>query len=244
MDITYKEPLGTALDILNMLLAGEEIGKEVNRELYNKYIYNADVEEILLFVVNKLDMELYRYNEKLHLCPRTANQVFGYTNEELRKKIPYINKNEELYLCYFIIMTMITMFYRESSIDTSVGYIKETDWIAEVSSKFDTLVSLEDIEAVSETYAFNFAEIAKVWKTLKDARENIKDGKNDKVLFVKNVRNFLVTEKVIVYDKERKTVIPTDRFKAIVHRYFEERDNKNDMLEFVYQLGGEQNATY
>jgi len=245
MDAGYKETLGLALDIFNTLLAGEEVSKNKNKDLYDRYIYNADVEDILQFIIEKLDMEIYRYNEKLYLCPCVENKVFGYNNEELRRKIPRITRNDELYLCYFIIMTVITMFYKESGMDTPISYIKFGDLVAEVTNKFEVLISIEDLEKVSEEKSFNFAEIAKVWIRLQDAREDmVTGGKNDKVSFIKNVCSFLRDEKLIIIDEDRNSIFPTDRFKAIIYNYFEDRDNKNDIFEFVYGLGGDDNAAY
>lgn len=245
MDAGFKETLGQALEIFIALLSEEEVSKSKNKELYDKYIYHTDVEETLHFITDKLDMELYRYNEKLYLCPSVENTVFGYTNEELKRKIPRITRNDELYLCYFIIMTVITMFYKESGMDTPIAYIKFGDLVEMVTAKFEAMINTEDLEKISEEKAFNFAEIAKVWLRLPDAREDMTlGGKNDKISFVKNVCNFLRDEKLIVIDEDRNVLFPTDRFKAIIYNYFEDRDNKNDIFQFVYGLGGEPNASY
>lgn len=245
MDLNQKEILGQALDIFKAMLSGEEVSKNKNKDLYDKYIYHTDVEETLLFIAGHLDMGLYRYNEKLYICPSVENTIFGYTNEELKRKIPRILRNDELYLCYFVIMIVITMFYKESAMDTPISYIKFGDLIEAVTGKFEALIDIEDLEKVSEEIAFNFAEIAKVWQRLPDARQDLAiGGKNDKISFVRNVCNFLRDENLIMIDEDRNVLFPTDRFKAIIYNYFEDRENKNDIFQFVYQLGGEHNASY
>lgn len=245
MNLNDKETLGQSLDILRALLAGEEVSKNRNKDLYDKFIYHTDVEETLLFIAERLDMELYRYNEKLFLCPSVENDIFGYTNEELKRKIPRILRNDELYLCYFIIMTLITMFYKESAMDTPISYVKFGDLIESVTGKFDAMIGIENLESISEEKAFNFAEIAKVWQRLPDARPDlVAGGKNDKISFVRNVCNFIRDENLIMIDEERNVLFPTDRLKAVIYNYFEDRENKNDIIQFVYELGGEQNASH
>ena len=245
MDIDFKETLEQALALFKALLSGEEVSKNKNKELYDQYIYHTDVEEVLQFMMDKLDLGLYRYNEKLYLCPSVENNIFGYTNEELKRKIPRIIRNDELYLCYFIIMTVITMYYKESAMDTPIAYIKFGDLVEAVTGKFESMITIQDIEKISEEKAFNFAEIAKVWQRLPDAREDfVTGGKNDKISFIRNVCNFLRDEKLVIIDEDRNVLFPTDRFKAIIYNYFEDRENKNDIFQFVYQLGGEQNASY
>jgi len=242
MDSAQKETLELALEIFNALLMGEEVSRSYNKNLYESFLYNVDIEETVLFIAEKFDMELYRYNDKLYLCPGVKNQLFGYTNEELRKKIARVNKNsnDELYLCYFIIMVIITMFYKESNMDTYVNYIKLADLIEEVSSKFDALINMEDLEQAGEEYSYDFPRIARAWMTLKDGREEIGlGGKNDKVSFVRMVCQFLQEEKLLTFDGDRNLYFPTDRFKAIIYNYFENRENKNDLYEFVYRLGRE-----
>ncbi len=244
MELEVKQAFESALEIFKTLLASEEVSKSKNKDLYDKYIYDTDVEEALDILTKGLELELYRYNEKLLMCPMVDNRIFGYSNEELKRKIPRINKNDELYLCYFIIMTLITMFYKESAMDTPISYVKFADLVNEVGNKFEALVGVEDIERLSQENSFNFAEVAKVWIKLQDAREYMFAGKNDKVSFVKNVCSFLKDEKLVMMDEDRNSIFPTDRFKAIIYNFFEDRDNKNDLLEFIYGLGGERDASY
>ena len=46
----------------------------------------------------------------------------------------------------------------------------------------------------------------------------------------------LQEENLIVLDNDRNLIFPTDRFKAIIYYYYEDRDNKNDILRFVNEL--------
>lgn len=239
MNTAFKDTLETTLELFNLLLAGEEISRSKNKELYEKFVYDTDVEELLVFIAEKNGLQIYRYNERLFICPGVENKVFGYTNDELKKRIPYISRNDELYLGYFIIMTLITMFYKESGMDTPINYVKYADLITEVSGKFEALIKLEDLEKISKDNQFNFADICKVWQKLPDAREDQPGGKNDKVAFVKNICQFLQEEELIKIDEERKLIFPLDRFKAIVYNFFEEKENKNVLFDFVYHLGGD-----
>lgn len=237
MNAGIREILDSAFEIYNALLEGQDIGKTKNRDLYERYRYNPDVEEMVQYIAGRMGMDIYHYNDKLFLTPGTANRLFGYTNDELKRRISYINRNDELYLGYFIIMTLITMFYKESGIDTAVNYVGFSALVEEVSNRFHALIRMEDLEAVSHEYQFNFSDICKVWLRLADAREDMQQrGKNDKVSFVRNICYFLQEEGLVVIDNDRNLIFPTDRFKAIVYYYYEDRDNKNDILRFVNEL--------
>ncbi len=237
MNFSEREIAGTAIDLFKLLISGEEVSKNKNRDFYSSYFDNSEVGEFLDFFVEKFDMEVYHFSDKLFICPGAGNNIFGYTNEELKRKIPYVNKNSELYLCYFIIMTLITLFYKESAIDTVKEYVTLRELDEKVTKKFESLVKIEDIEKLSKENNFNFSAIAKTWRDLRDTREEKQGGKNDKFSFINNVCNFLEEEKLIIKDEERSCLYPADRFKAIIYKYFQDRDNKDKIYELIKSLG-------
>ncbi|MEW6624059.1 MAG: DUF6063 family protein [Bacillota bacterium] len=230
------EVLDDALAILKALLQGEEVSKSKNALLYERYRYSTDVEEMLFHIAGKLELQVYSGNDRLFICPEAGSRLFGWTNEELRDKISYISNNSELFTGYFIIMTLVTMFYREAYPDTPVVYIKISDLIENVSKRFETLLKMDDLEAVSQENQFDFVEICKVWQRLPDAREGVSGGKNDKVAFVENICRFLDSEKLIVLDMNQRIIYPTERFKTIIWNYYEDRDNRKDLLSLVKDL--------
>ncbi|MBS3975845.1 MAG: hypothetical protein KGZ75_03825 [Syntrophomonadaceae bacterium] len=230
------EVLDEALEILKALLQGEEVSKNKNGLLYEKYRYRTDVEEMLYHLAGKLELRVYAGNERLFICPEAGSRLFGWTNEELRDKISYIYTNSELFTGYFIIMTLVTMFYREAYPDTPVAYIKLNDLVESVSNRLETLLKKEDLEAVSQENQFDFTEICRIWQRLPDAREGVSGGKNDKVAFVENICKFLNNEKLIVLDMNQRIIYPTERFKTIIWNYYEDRDNRKDLLTFVRSL--------
>lgn len=56
-----------------------------------------------------------------------------------------INKNEDIYLMYFIILTIITCFYRESGLNSPRSYLNLSELLETIDIKFQSLVK-EDIE--------------------------------------------------------------------------------------------------
>lgn len=230
------EVLDDALAILKALLQGEEVSKNRNAILYEKYRYSTDVEEMLFHVAGKLELKVYSGNDRLFLCPEAGSRLFGWSNEELRCRINYINNNSELFTGYFIIMTLITMFYREAYPDTPIAYIKINDLVETVSRRVETLLGMEDLETVSRENQFDFSDICRVWQRLPDAREGVSGGKNDKVAFVENICKFLQGEELIALDMTRRIIYPTERFKVIIWNYYEDRDNRKDLLSFVRGL--------
>ena len=158
-----------------------------------------------------------------------------YNNE---KSIAHYSNNSELFAGYFVIMTLITMFYREAFPDTPVAYIKLQELVESVSRRLEALAGTEDLEGVSRDRQFDFVEICKVWQKLPDAREGVSGGKNDKIAFVENICRFLQGEQLVILDMVQRTIYPTQRLKAIIWNYYEDRDNRKDLLSFIRELEG------
>lgn len=236
MNAENLEVLDEALAILKALLQGEEVSRSKNPLLFEKYRYRSDVDEMLDHIAGKLELRIYAGGDRLFICPEAGSRLFGWTNEELRDRISYISNNSELFTGYFIIMTLITMFYREAYPDTPVAYIKIGDLVDSVSKRLEALSKVEDLEAVSQENQFDFKEVNRVWQKLPDAREGVTGGKNDKIAFVENICRFLHSEKLIVLDLNLRIIYPTERFKSIIWNYYEERDNRKDLLALVKNL--------
>lgn len=228
--------LDNALELLKALLQGEEVSKNKNVLLYEKYRYSTDVEEMLIHIAGKLELRIYSGNDKLFICPEAGSTLFGWSNEELRSRIPYISNNGELFTGYFIIMTLVTMFYKEAYPEPPIAYIKMNDLMETVSKRFGSLMNMDDLETVSREKQFDFTEICKVWQRLPDAREGVSGGKNDKVAFIEVICKFLSGEKLIILDLDRRIIYPAERFKTIIWNYYEDNDNRRDLLSFVRSL--------
>lgn len=240
-----EEILNTALDIINELLQNQEISKMKNEALYNQYVNNAEVENVTNKIAEKMGFEIYHMERTLNLCVMPGNKAFGYTNEDLKNKIKQFNRNEDIYLMYFIIVTLITCFYKESGFNTPRTYLRFDEFIDTINLKFENLVT-EELEENSKKMQYNFVMIKNIWDRLADAKEDrVGVSKNDKISFVRLVLKFLQDEKLVIFDEDTRNIYITTRFKSIVYFYFEyDKENKNNLMEYIYRLGGEENATY
>lgn len=240
-----EEIMNISLDIINELIQNQEISKIKNEALYNQYVNNAEVENVTNKIAEKMGFEIYHMERTLNLCVMIDNKSFGYTNEDLKNKIKQFNRNEDIYLMYFIIVTLITCFYKESGFNTPRTYLRFDEFIDTINLKFENLVT-EELEENSKKMQYNFVMIKNIWDRLADAKEDrIGVSKNDKISFVRLVLKFLQDEKLVIFDEDTRNIYITTRFKSIVYFYFEyDKSNKNNLMEYIYNLGGEENATY
>lgn len=233
--------LDKALDIVSVLITkGEILGNGEHISLYDEYISGGEVYDMVITIIKKLNLNIYDYNGNIYLAPGENNKIFGYTNEELRKKIG-VRLNRELYLCYFVIYCVMTRFYKDSDNYTFVEYIK----IEEVIEAVDTILtktvgelSVLDISQIEEN---SFREISLVWEDMPMVitdEAGLRAGRSSKAGIVKLVMNFMLSEELLLETGGK--YYPKDRFRALIENYFNEYKGR------IYEIlkGGREDATY
>lgn len=225
--------LEKALEITSKLLMGESVDeKGSNALLYEEYSHNAEVYDILMQILKKLDIKLYEYNNSLFISVGTNNKIFGFSNEEL-KKIMGLRLNKELFLTYFIMYNMITEFYKDSSNSTYLEYLRVEDVIKAVNASLAGLIDHRMGIVMEEAEADSFKAIALLWDEMPDVssddRNGVRAARNSRSGFVKLTFNFLISQNLFTENEER--YYPTGRFRAIAQNYFE--DNKGRLYEIL-----------
>lgn len=240
-----KDSVVYSVRILGELLAGNDVSTESNKELYNSFIVDSDVEDYLMLICDELSLELYNYEDELFLSPGVENKVFGYSNDEFKKRMKYGFDNMEMYISYFIMMTIVTMFYKESDYDTHIRRISITDVLAKVNEKMEALTDIEDIQEISSDLSYNFDEISKRWGSMRkvslrgndpDNPEASDRGKSNQYAFINTVCNFMEREGLVRIDSNMNSILPQKRFKAIVYNYFQNKDSRNEIYDFIKEL--------
>ena len=230
--------LETALLIASKLINGEEISKNGdNVALYEKYSTNAQVYDILMSVMNNFNLNFYDYNGKLFVTAGENNRVFGYSNEEL-KRILGLRLNKELFMCYLIIYSVMTLFYNDSANYTYLENTTAPQILDSVDTLVATLTSEKEVFNMTQTESEGFKAICLLWNELPriagDDINQVRASKNSRAGYIKLVMNFLMTQDLFIEENDR--YYPKDRMRALIENYFEEYKGR------IYEiLNGEEN---
>lgn len=216
--------LDKALDIVSKLIQGENVSeKGANATLYQEYNTNAEVYDIVHMSLKKFNLNIYEYNSALFVGPKENNRVFGYSNEELRAKMG-LKLNKELYLAYFVIYNVITLFYTDTVSSTYAEFVRLEDIIANVEKTSLSIIDKSAGLIMDEIEENSFKQIALSWDELPAAtiedQSGLRAARNSKAGFVKIVVNFLISQELLVESQDR--YYPTDRFKSLIENYFDE----------------------
>ena len=225
-----------ALEIFAILVKGESINEVVNNDLYNEYRLNSSIQIDLEEILNVFDLNLYSYDQAgLFVSAGVDNKVFGFTNDEL-KSLLKLKRNEQLYLCYFIIYSTVMFFYIQSGFKTNVKYIKPSQVVDKVEEK---LMSVQNKENEDNTDK-SFKILYKIWRNLPLSNTANKDKINEddnsietKIGFVNKTLKFMVSHNLLLKNKDMGVYVPTPKLEAAIDSYFNERDVKNSLMELL-----------
>lgn len=224
--------LDKALEIVSKLITGESVGAKSNTMLYDEYNNNSEVYDILMSICKNLNLNLYEYNNSLFISAGNKNQVFGFSNEEL-KRVMGLRLNKELFMTYFIMYNMVTEFYKDSSSSTYLEYLRIEDVIKAVDASLFGLIDHSMGIVLEEAEKDSFKALALLWDELPivsvDDKNGVRAAKNSRSGYVKLTFNFLISQNLFIESGEK--YYPTDRFRAIAEKYFEE--NRGRLYEIM-----------
>ncbi|MBU9727636.1 hypothetical protein KTH90_16625 [Lachnospiraceae bacterium ASD4241] len=221
--------LEKAMDIISSLLINEEIHRDrgANRGLYEEYLSNAEVYDMVHLMAGKMNLCLYEYQGGIYVSAGEGNRVYGYSNEEL-KRVLGLRLNRELYLCYFLIYQVVATFYHDSASDTFIEYMGVEELIHNTDSAFAKLTTDLEILVLKEMEENSFKTLALLWEELPlvtgEEGTSIRASRNSKKGYSKLVFNFLVSQELLAEAEER--YYPTARFKALITNYYEEHQGR------------------
>lgn len=229
-----------ALDIYAALITGQNISRKnkETREMYEDFYSNSEVYDITIKLLKKLNLSIYEYNDSLYVTAGDGNKVFGYTNDDV-KRIMGLRLNRELYMCYFIMYTVLLHFYRDSASYQIKEYVKLEEVMKEVTDSLKTITDDISVYSMTDLQEESFKSIALLWDELpsvtSDDKDKNKASRASRTGYIKLTFNFLGAQELFTDVDDR--YYPSDRFKALVENYFEEYKSK------IYSiLGGETDA--
>ena len=233
--------LEKALDIYSVLATGKSVSlkdKETT-ELYNAYYADSEVYDITNSLLKRLGLKLYEHDSAIFATAGNGNKVFGYTNDDLKKRLG-LRLNKELYLVYFIIYEVLLEFYQTSDTYQIKDYIRIDELIEAVTNELKPLG--DDITTLisNQNDSNSFKDVAVLWDSLppmiSEDKDRNKASRGSRMGYVKLASNFMNGEGVFTIVDDR--LYPTDRFHAIAENYFED----NGSAIFAEMNGGEDNA--
>lgn len=219
-----EKDLDTALEIFSALIQGKTISAD-DRDtgsLYQAFYRNPEVYDITARLLKKLNLQLFEYENAFFITAGAGNRIFGYTNEDLKRKMG-LRRNRELYLADVISCQALLAFYKSSG-DYQIREYVRTEEIMQMVSDCLNPILQDGISGAAEAAGDNFRAVALLWDSLpqmlNDDMERNKASRGSRYGYVRLTMNFLEGEDLFRRVDDR--YYPTGRLHAIAKNYFDE----------------------
>ncbi len=218
-----RRNLEKAMAIYAALITGETVGAGSRPDLYEAYTTQAEVYDILHMLLEETNLSLYEYKNTLFISPGSGNRVFGFTNDELKRAIG-LRLNRELFLAYFIIYAVMTLFYEDTASDAALAYVRTDQVIDQVTALFAGVLGDGSSVVLGAAEEDSMQALALLWDELPLVTDNedlstLKAARGSKTGMVKLVFNFLLTQQLFAENGGKYYI--TDRMRALVEGYYE-----------------------
>ncbi len=234
MDYSQKT-VETSLELLKELLEKPVVDRENNEALVNKIRFDQDVINLWKEVIEPVfEVKLISLTDKFYLTAGLAGGIFAYSNEEMRRQLG-VETNKELYLCSFIVLTMLAAFYdSEDSTAPSRESIILSDLQNLVSENLLELASDDYVEAMEDETRVNLKEPAELWLDLPYQKSDVEQHRRSKsqLSYLLKTMDFLQRHGLVRLIRDRQ-VFPEERLHNLVNHYYNNMDHKNEILELL-----------
>ena len=207
------EQIRTSQEIFYYLLEHHELREEEENTLYQAYIQEEEVQNLVKSQGEIADCNIERYGNVIHLIPREENNFLGFSKAQLKSVLcKSTGTDKDYYLSQFVILTLLVeLFDGQGSSSKTREYIRVGELQNCISERLK-----EGVERTEEKEdcPIAFSQMLEVYEALKsDERGSRK--KTTKEGFLHNILLFLQEQGLIEYveqDEMIKTTGKLDHF--------------------------------
>ncbi|KLU60190.1 hypothetical protein CEB3_c36210 [Peptococcaceae bacterium CEB3] len=234
---SYKaETVASALEIFLELVKKGELHAEEYPQLVQTYKTDLEVQGLLTNIVEPLaDVKILESLYVLYLSPNLDNRFFGYTNEELRQRLG-LTLNRELYLAYFIILSLLAMFYGEDSLsEVSRSYVTAADLERFVSERLQSLAGAAELPEWEKELEVNLLSSVELWQDMPEYDPELKTlrrSNKNRISFILRVARFLEEDGLAHVEQDREIYL-TQKTEQMVRKYYSERNRQEKLLSLL-----------
>lgn len=212
----------------NLIFKGE-VSRRMDPELYSAF-YEPSVRSLMYNIfLPESKAEILIQDDVLYFVPEIDNDIFSYSNKQLREAMKLQNNNQ-LYLAQFIFINTLSEFYGEQfhTINEPRSFVKLEEIVTKVRSYIEDFkeINPEELEELSQENELNLVGMIEAWDGLTQETDDIEKikmaPKRTRGFFLK-ILSFWELEKLILIQDEEEISL-TEKMKGIAGNYYNHGD--------------------
>lgn len=227
------DKLTNAIVLFNKLLQYGQININNEPDLYNYYV-DTETYELLIKIAETSNVIIKKVDEIIYLLPNIDNDLFGFSDKEIKESLYSQTNKLDLYLFQYIIIVILGKFYSSTGDNPKLlTHISITDLINNITSSLAVVNEDENIDQIENTYEINIRALSIKWDGLLLQDDSAKASlKTKRGILLRTIR-FLENEKLINYYENEDIIKTTRRCDDIMKSFFLTYDRKEKIYNFL-----------
>lgn len=227
------DKLTNAINLFNKLLQYGQININNNLDLYNYYV-DTETYEILIKIAETSNVIIRKVDEIIYLLPNIDNDLFGFSDKEIKDSLYSGTNKLDLYLFQYIIIVILGKFYSSNGDNPKLlTHISINDLLNHITSSLIVVNEDENIDEIESTYEMNIKALSVKWDGLLIQDDGGKAPlKTKRGVFLRTIR-FLENQNLINYYKNEDIIKTTIKCDDIMKSFFLTYDRKEKIYNFL-----------
>ena len=228
-----SDKLTSAINLFNKLLQHGQINIKDNADLYNDYV-DTETYELLIKIAGTSNVFIKKVDEIIYLLPNIDNDLFGFSDKEIKDGLYSGTNKSDLYLFQYIIIVILGKFYSSTGDNPKLlTHISINDLLNHITSSLDVVNKDENIGEIENTYEINIKALSIKWDGLLIQDDVVKASLKTKRGILLRTIKFLENEKLVNYYENEDIIKTTRRCDDIMKSFFLTYDRKEKIYNFL-----------
>ncbi len=223
----------TAARIFRVLLQQGSLSRIRDAQLCRS-LDNDEVLEAVSILEEEFDLQLLVTPTEVFLSPALDNELFGFSNQELRQRLK-VKNNNDLALACFSILALLSLFYRGDGFDIkSRDFVTIEEWHTFLNGKLQFVRDSGMAAEGRDDLRLNMPGILKAWDEMMpydETKVRLAMTENNQIGLLFRVMRFLEDERLIQTEQDR-IISPTPRLDAIMRETGSSDARKAELAAF------------
>ena len=223
------------------LIRSGTLSRKDDRELVSYYA-DKDVQNALYVMTTESGVKIQEIEDgALMLFPIEPGSIFDMTDAQLREAFG-VKLNVELYFCYFVILSLLAMFYSGENVNILT---RESATLEEVVSFVDQkakeLEESDDLADFSEETEIRLNEMFSQWRKRLPVDPQSSLTRSSKMSFVKKTLSYL-SEQGFVFVERDYIVRIQPKLTALIKGYYGAEERRLRVMAYLMKDRGTDHA--
>lgn len=236
MGYEYEE-IKESQEVFYYLLENHELSEASDARLYESYVQNESVQNLVKSQGNVAMSTVERYGNVIYLIPQEENNFLGYSRTLLKQELcKSTGTMKDYYLSQFVILVLLVEFYDgQGSSSKTRDYMRVGELQNSVSKRLRDGAEVFEEEEMQENAGIAYSDMLEAYEALRSDEKKSR-AKTTKEGFMYSVLRFLQNQGLIEYIEEDEMIKTTKKLDNFMDWNLLNQNNYRRVLKVLEEV--------